>query len=177
MKSMKKMILAGVITCLSLFLFACANGKKGTESAEDMDLTLEHAEFINNNSNMELTFLEVIKDDPDYKIGGDSILSVSSEDGIVNGDAYHYPEKSAEVRVTKVYIEQKSEYDILGIKVGDDFEKAKTLAEKAGFVFEKEFTNQMEKEVTLYSYKWGNIFLTLNVDGSGQIVQILLAAG
>lgn len=173
---MKKIILTGAIACLLFLLFACANDKNGTDRAENMDTTFEHAEFINNNSNMELTFLEVIDDDPNHKIGGDNILSVSSQDGIVNGDAYHYPEESTEVRVVKVYIDKECEYDILGIKVGDDFDKAKELAEKTGFVYEKDFSDNREREVTRYSYKWGNIFLTLEVDTNGQIASILLAA-
>lgn len=49
---MKKIILTGAIACLLFLLFACANDKNGTDKAENMDTTFEHAEFINNNSNM-----------------------------------------------------------------------------------------------------------------------------
>ena len=46
---MKKTILACVIICQSFFLFACAkeNGK-----TDDMKTMIEHAEFINNQSNI-----------------------------------------------------------------------------------------------------------------------------
>ena len=49
---MKKIILTGAIACLLFLLFAFANDKNGTDKAENMDTTFEHAEFINNNSNM-----------------------------------------------------------------------------------------------------------------------------
>lgn len=170
---MKKTILACVIICQSFFLFACAkeNGK-----ADDMKTMIEHAEFINNQSNMELSFLELIENDPKGEIGGDRILIITSKDGIVEGEAYHYPEESTEVRVVKISLEQESEHDILGIRVGDTYTKAKELAEKAGFVYEKNVPDNKEEGVTYYSYQWGNIFLTLKVNEDAQIVRILLAA-
>lgn len=73
-------------------------------------------------------------------------------------------------------MDQESEHDILGIKVGDTLKQADEMAAKAGFTFVEKFQDVRDKEKTHHSYQWGNIYLTLKVDKDENIVRVLLAA-
>lgn len=161
---------------ISIAFTGCNSGTAAISPAKDShiyELTIKEAEEINKNSKLGLEFFSfsTVDEEDANRYGPDHPETASTDDRGVYGYYFNYPYYSKDSRLTQIVIETP-QYNIYGIKVGDDVSTVKSIMEEKGYeLTENTYVYEGTNTETYIKY---HIYLRFETNNT-EIISILVS--